>query len=480
MSVSKVAVRHARLDALTAGRASKVAPLGVAELPAPPSSYWRVIGPGIVAAGVGLGSSEFILFPYIASKVGLAFLWAAVLGVTLQFFLNMEIERYTLATGETVLTGFSRIGRHWGLVMALIAIATGIWPGWAATSATLVTYIAGGDETLIAIAMMALAAIMLTLSPVVYRTLERTLMVKVALTAGLFGIALLFAIPGEAVLEGAGRLITPVLPVEQLGWAVIVGAIAFAGMGGAGNLCQSNWIRDKGYGMGLHAPRIVSPLLGEPVAAPGTGWLFPIDPKSLRRWRAWWRLANQEQLVTFVAISILTIGFTSLLAFALLRGVPNLPEGIGFLRVEGELLGQRVGSWFGVFFWGMGAFALFGTAVGVMDIVSRLTADVIYTTYGRGRSESFVYMLVVWAIALIGIIALAARVAQPLVLIVVSACVAGFAMFLYAPLLLILNNRLLPRELRPGPARVIALVAATLVFGAASFAIIADQVGRWI
>ena len=32
----------------------------------------------------------------------------------------MEIERYTLATGETVLTGFSRLGRHWGLVFALL------------------------------------------------------------------------------------------------------------------------------------------------------------------------------------------------------------------------------------------------------------------------------------------------------------------------------------------------------------------------
>lgn len=228
--------------------------------------------------------------------------------------------------------------------------------------------------------------------------------------------------------------------------------------------------------MGAHAPRIVSPLLGEPVAAAGTGWRFAIDAESLRRWRAWWRLANVEQLTTFFAISILTIGFTSLLAFALLRDQPNLPEDIGFLRVQGEVLGRRVGSWFGIFFWGMGAFALFGTAIGILDIVSRLSADVIHTTYGRGRSESFVYMLVVWTLALFGIAALAAEVAQPLVLIVLSACVAGFAMFLYAPLLLVLNLSLL---LRPGPMRIAALVTATLVFGAASFATIADQVRRF-
>src|SRR4051812_6762584 len=81
----------------------------LADLPAPPARTWRIIGPGVVAAGVGLASGEFILFPYIASQVGLVFVWAAGIGLITQFFINMEIERYTLATGETVLTGFSRL-----------------------------------------------------------------------------------------------------------------------------------------------------------------------------------------------------------------------------------------------------------------------------------------------------------------------------------------------------------------------------------
>src|SRR5687767_5299175 len=71
-------------------------------MPDEPAQYWRLIGPGIVAAGVGLASGEFILYPYIASQVGLVFVWAAVVGLVTQFFINMEIERYTLATGETV------------------------------------------------------------------------------------------------------------------------------------------------------------------------------------------------------------------------------------------------------------------------------------------------------------------------------------------------------------------------------------------
>jgi hypothetical protein len=88
----------------------------VRPMPEPPASTWRLIGPGVIAAGVGLASGEFILFPYIASQVGLVFVWAALVGLLTQFFLNMEIERYTLATGETALTGFSRFWRHWGLV----------------------------------------------------------------------------------------------------------------------------------------------------------------------------------------------------------------------------------------------------------------------------------------------------------------------------------------------------------------------------
>ncbi len=41
-----------------------------------------------------------------------------------QVFINMEIERYTLATGETAVTGFSRMSKPWG--------STLFWRGQAA------------------------------------------------------------------------------------------------------------------------------------------------------------------------------------------------------------------------------------------------------------------------------------------------------------------------------------------------------------
>src|SRR5690242_1098637 len=145
----------------------------VRELPPAPLDTRRLIGPGIVAAGVGLSSGEFILYPYIASQVGLVFVWAALVGVVTQFFLNMEIERYTLATGETVLTGFSRFWRHWGLVFAVLTYFANLWPGWATSSATLVTYLWGGSVTWISIGMLVAIGAVLTLAPVVYVALER-------------------------------------------------------------------------------------------------------------------------------------------------------------------------------------------------------------------------------------------------------------------------------------------------------------------
>ena len=46
---------------------------------------------------------------------GAGVLWAGVLGLLTQYFINMEIERYTLATGETAVTGFPRLWKPFGL-----------------------------------------------------------------------------------------------------------------------------------------------------------------------------------------------------------------------------------------------------------------------------------------------------------------------------------------------------------------------------
>ena len=185
----------------------------VREMPAEPKKYLPLIGPGIIAAGVGLASGEFILYPYIASQVGLVFVWAAIVGLATQFFLNMEIERYTLATGETALTGFSRFWRHWGLVFAILTYFANLWPGWATSSATLISYIFGGKPTWIAIGILLTVGLVLTLAPVVYTALERAQMLKVALVLTLILVASIFAIGANAWADLPQVVTRPRIPV---------------------------------------------------------------------------------------------------------------------------------------------------------------------------------------------------------------------------------------------------------------------------
>jgi hypothetical protein len=262
--------------------------------------------------------------------------------------------------------------------------------------------------------------------------------------------------------------------------AVMLGAIAYAGAGGGQNLCQSNWIRDKGYGMGAYVPRLVSPITGEDEAAAGGRFAFEPDDRNLERWRRWWRFANIEQAATFVAITVVTIVFMSMLSYSTVFGQEDVPDDIAFLQVEGERLNQLVGSWMGPLFWSIGAFSLFAASLGIVDYTSRLAADVLKTTYRPGSSESRLYAGVVWGVVIVGVLILLAGLDQPLVLLVVSACVAAMTMFVYSILLLISNRRYLPDPVRVRSYRVGVLVFAAAFFGVLSAITIVTQVGQLV
>ena len=448
--------------------AAVLPPREVRDLPESPRNLWKLVGPGIVASGIGLSSGEFILWPYIASQVGLVLLWGALLGVVTQFFINMEVERYTLATAETVVTGFNRFWKHWGLVFALMTYFANAWPGWAFSSATLTTYLFGGNAAVIGVIELLIIGAALTLAPVIYVALERLIFVKVAAVVILVILAIAFVVQADswrALPSGITNIghIPPGLPI-----ALIFGAIAFAGAGGGQNLCQSNYIRDKGFGMGQFVPRLVSPLTGSEVAVPDVkSFIFEPTPANMARWRRWWNFANVEQFLSFVVVTVVTIGLTSMLAHSTLFGEQGLPTSVAFLQIEAQRLTDRVGRWFGVLFLGIGAFSLFGSAMGIVDYTSRLAADTIKTTYLRTSSitESRLYVWLVWGMVVFGCGIVSLRLVQPLVLLIISASIGGTMMFMYSILLLMLNRTHLPDAIRIRSYRVAAIAWAVLFFG---------------
>jgi hypothetical protein len=408
----------------------------------------------------------------------MVFLWGAVIGVLTQWFLNLEIERYTLATGETVLTGFNRFWKHWGLVFAIMAYFANLWPGWATSSASMVSYLLGGTASTIAIVLLLLGASILTLAPVVYTAVERLLIVKVAVIGGFFVLATVLAIKASSWRALQDAVAHSGQFPQQIGFAVLLGAIAFAGAGGGQNLCQSNWIRDKGFGMGRYAPRLVSPVTGKNEATSATaGHVFPQTEANLARWRRWWRFANLEQALTFGLVTVITIVLASMLAHSTLFGRAGLANNTDFLRAEGAQLQTDVGAWFGTLFWVIGAFSLFAASVGIIDYTSRLAADVLKSTYLRDAnvSESRLYFWLVWGLAGIGCGILLLGVSQPLVLLVISACTGGVMMFIYSILLLVMNRSALPARLAVRSYRVAALVWSIGFFGMLSVITIWQQ-----
>jgi hypothetical protein len=291
----------------------------------------------------------------------------------------------------------------------------------------------------------------------------------------LFVVGGLFAISADAWVDLPQIVTNATIPIEPLGFALLLGALAFAGGGGGQNLVQSNWIRDKRFGMGSYVPRIASPVTGKPEAAPSTGFIFEPTEENLSRWRTWWRFANREQLYTFVLITFTSIMFTSLLAYSTVFGRPGLPDDIGFLQVQGEQLSVTVGGWFGAFFWFIGAFALFAAAIGIVDYTSRLAADVIKTSYLQRAKESSVYFALVWGLVLVGCAILLAGFVQPLVLLVISACVGGLMMFIYSALLIVLNRWVLPEQIRIRAGRIAVLCWSVALFGVLSVLTIVTQ-----
>jgi hypothetical protein len=454
-------------------------PRQVRDLPEPPRNLWRIVGPGIVAAGIGLSSGEFILWPYIASQVGLVLLWGAVIGVVTQFFINMEVERYTLATAETAVTGFNHFWKHWGLVFAVMVYFANLWPGWALSSATLATYLFGGSPTVIGIIELVVIGAALTLAPVIYVAVERLIFVKVAAVVVLAVLAVVFAIQVDSWRALPGGLAHVGQIPAGLSIALLFGAIAFAGAGGGQNLCQSNYIRDKGFGMGQYVPRLVSPITGEEVAAPTVStYIFETTAGNMARWRRWWNFANIEQFMSFVVVTVITICLTSMLSHSTLFGEPGLPNSVAFLQIEAQRLNAMVGRWFGVLFLAVGAFSLFGSAMGIIDYTSRLAADIIKTTYLPVSSitENRLYAWLVWGMVVLGCTIVGLRLAQPLALLIISATVGGTMMFLYSILLILLNRTYLPDPLKIRSYRLVALVWAILLYGTLALLTIREQI----
>ncbi|MEX2113135.1 MAG: Nramp family divalent metal transporter [Pirellulales bacterium] len=219
-----------------------------------PRKLIHIIGPGILVAATGVGAGDLATASFTGAELGLAILWAVLLGAFLKFVLNEGLTRWQLATGSTLVEGcVEHLGRpiawlflaylaFWSfMVAAALMSAVGvtchaIWPlaGTSVEAARTDKIVYGALHSLAAVALVRWGG---------YRLFEKVMAVCIAV---MFVVVVTTAValrPSPAdVLSG---LVVPAIPNLRSGgvaWTVaLIGSIG----GTVTLLCYGYWIREE-------------------------------------------------------------------------------------------------------------------------------------------------------------------------------------------------------------------------------------------
>lgn len=440
----------------------------------PPAPRLRdLVGPSFILLGLGLGSGELILWPYLSSNYGMGIIWAAILGVSLQFFMNMEIERYALARGESIFVGFARLSKLLPFWFIFSTLIPWIWPGIIASSAAALGGLLGIKNIgLLSIILLIIVGLILTLGPILYKTQESVQ--KIILLIGTpFILIITFVIAkgsGWQALAGGivGRGDTFWFLPAGISIASFLAAIAYSGAGGNLNLAQSFYVKEKGFGMGKYSGRITSILTGKAEGIDVSGAKFTTNPLQIRRFHEWWKLINLEHGIVFWLMGTVTIVFLAFLAFSSTFGKGGNTGDITFIFKESVSLGELTLPIIGKIFLATVGVMLFSTQLGVLGTTSRILAENLtlsMESYFPSKTIRRNFYIFLWLQIILGIIIISMGFTQPLSLLILAAVLNAGAMFVHIGLTLWLNLTKLEKELRPSALRVSIMIFAFLFFG---------------
>ena len=215
-----------------------------------------IVGPGMLVAATGVGAGDLATGAFTGSKLGVAVLWAVVLGAGIKFLLNEGLARWQLATGTTLLEGsVAHFGRpvQWFFLGYLL-----IWSffvGSALMSACGVTAhamfpisSAQTDKIVYGLLHSAIAVVLVKLGG--YRLFSKVMSLCIVV---MFVVVVATAVvlkPSWGQI-GAG-VVVPTIPQingEGLVWTIAL----IGGVGGTLTvLCYGYWIREEGRHGGRH------------------------------------------------------------------------------------------------------------------------------------------------------------------------------------------------------------------------------------
>jgi hypothetical protein len=448
-----------------------------------------LIGPGLVLAGGSIGTGELIMGPQAAARYHGAMMWAVLLSIIGQVVLNTEVMRYTLCTGEPIMTGFMRCrpGPKFWLVFYILLDFGGWWPSLAGLAAQIIVVATLGlspQDTIspdlvrkVSYVVFLVCGGMALFGGKVYNTLQIVLGGKFLATLFYMLGCTLFMVSFSTWVEiWSGLVDVTRLPRDAGGnpavdWGLISALAGFSGVGGLGNIMASNFVREKGWGMGSKVGAIPSAFGGHAIELSHIGTMCRPGAETARRFRGWFRYLIADQYLVWGLGSLVGIMLPCVLGAEYLR-VDRLDtnDQWRWAAALAQDFGAERGEIFRTLTLIAGLVILIPGQFYVVDNVARRWTDAVWsgTRWARGLDQrkirhvyySFAGAYLLWGIAAYTFFPKLSASAM----MVIAGNVANLAIAAAILHTLFVNRRFLPADVRPSRAKEAAMALSALFF----------------
>jgi hypothetical protein len=466
--------------------------LQVEELPTPEEAFQvkrigleelvlLVLGPGVIALGLSIGSGEWLLAPLAIGQFGFqGVFWVGFVSILLQVFYNVELARYTLATGEPPIVGFGRTPPGYWLwipVALLILFITLLMGGWTVEAgSSLLMLVTGqapsaaslGVARLIGIGLLVSMFLLLTLGSKVERTLE--IIQFAVLPYILLGLVMvtLVIVPLDYLWSGLTAFFIPSRPPQGVDLTLLGAVAGFAALASGLNFMFTGYYRDKGYGMGSRTGYLAGLFGGKSGTLSAGGKTFLENEHNAAIWKRWFRLLLLDQWVIYFIGAVLGMALPSILyGYLLSTSTGMAADETSMVGALALLLGQRFSQLLAGWALVLGFVILYSTQLVVLELLARNLTDVLHGLSRRfrlslgGDVRRFYYPAL---LILVLVISAVIQLGVPLKMTVLSANISNLAAMIF-PLVMIFLNRRLPRPARGSAWSIIFLLANVLFFG---------------
>lgn len=210
-----------------------------------------IIGPGILVAATGVGAGDLATAAFTGTYLGLAILWAVVVGAFFKYILNEGLTRWQLATGDTLLEGAMRhLGRPAQYIFLIYLLAWSFMVAAALMSACGVVFQAilpviddpSTGKIVYGIIFSVIGVVLVQLGG--YRLFEKVMNISIGMMFVIVLVTAVLLTPN--LVELITGLFLPTIPNfdgEGMAWTIAL----IGGVGGTVTvLCYGYWIREEG------------------------------------------------------------------------------------------------------------------------------------------------------------------------------------------------------------------------------------------